>query len=34
MKELEHDLTMHFYLEDNILFRNAMADDKELIGEH
>jgi regulator of cell morphogenesis and NO signaling len=34
MKELEHDLTMHFYLEDNILFRNAIANDKELIGEH
>jgi regulator of cell morphogenesis and NO signaling len=34
MKELEYDLTLHFYLEDNILFRNAMADDKELIGEH
>jgi regulator of cell morphogenesis and NO signaling len=34
MKELEHDLTMHFYLEDNILFRNAIADNKELIGEH
>lgn len=29
MKALEQDLTMHFYLEDNILFRNAMADDKE-----
>ena len=29
MKELEHDLTLHFHLEDDILFRNAIADDKE-----
>jgi regulator of cell morphogenesis and NO signaling len=34
MKALEQDLTLHFYLEDNILFRNAIADDKELIDEH
>ena len=25
MKELEHDLTLHFYLEDDILFPNAIA---------
>jgi len=29
MKELEYDLTLHFYLEDNILFRNAIADDEK-----
>jgi regulator of cell morphogenesis and NO signaling len=34
MKELEHDLTLHFYLEDDILFRNAVTDDKELISAH
>ena len=25
MKELEYDLTLHFYLEDDILFPNAIA---------
>ncbi len=31
MKALEHDLTLHFYLEDNILFRNAIADNEKQV---
>jgi hypothetical protein len=30
MKELEHDLILHFHLEANILFRKVIIADKEI----